>query len=56
MGLCKNSQISKMGKTSFKRKNYHFEEVLDLAHNDLLELIARVEIITLLFLLIINLE
>ena len=35
MGLCKNCQIGKMGKTSFKRKNYHFEEVLELVHIDL---------------------
>ncbi len=25
MGVCKNCQISKMGNTSFKSKNYHFE-------------------------------
>ena len=30
MGLCKNCQIGKMGKTSFKSKNYHSEEVLEL--------------------------
>ena len=35
MGLCKNCQIGKMGKTSFKRKNYDFEEVLELVHTDL---------------------
>ena len=35
MGLCKNYQIGKMGKTSFKRKNYHSEEVLELVHTDL---------------------
>ena len=35
MGMCKNCQIGKMGKTSFKRKNYHFEEVLELVHIDL---------------------
>ena len=35
MGLCKNCQISKMGKTSFKSKNYHSKEVLELVHLDL---------------------
>ena len=35
MGLCKNCQIGKMGKTSFKRKNYHSKEVLNLVHIDL---------------------
>jgi hypothetical protein len=35
MGLCKNCQIGKTGKTSFKRKNYHSEEVLELVHTDL---------------------
>ena len=35
MGLCKNCQIGKMGKTSFKSKNYHSEEVLELVHIDL---------------------
>ena len=35
MGLCKNCQIGNIGKTSFKRKNYHFEEVLELVHIDL---------------------
>ena len=35
MGLCKNCQIGKMGKTSFKRKNYHSKEVLELVHIDL---------------------
>ena len=37
IGLCKNCQIGKMGKTSFKRKNYHSEEVLELVHIDLYE-------------------
>ena len=37
MGLCKNFQIGKMEKTSFKRKNYHLEEVLELVHLDLCE-------------------
>ena len=32
MGLCKNCQIGKMGKTSFKRKDYHSEEVLEIVH------------------------
>ena len=27
--------IGKIGKTSFKRKNYHLEEVLELLHTDL---------------------
>ena len=35
MGLCKNCQISKMEKTSFKSKNYHSKEVLELVHTDL---------------------
>ena len=35
MGLCKNCQIGKMGKNSFKRKNYHSKEVLDIVHIDL---------------------
>ena len=35
MGLCKNCQIGKMGKTSFKRKNYHSKEVLEIVHIDL---------------------
>ena len=35
MGMCKNFQIGKMGKTSFKRKNYHSKEVLELIHKDL---------------------
>ena len=37
MGMCKNYQIGKMGKTSFKSKNYHYEEVLELelVHTDL---------------------
>lgn len=35
MALWKNCQIGKMGKTSFKRKNYHSEEVLELVHIDL---------------------
>ena len=35
MGLYKNCQIGKMGKTSFKSKNYHSEEVLQLVRIDL---------------------
>ena len=35
VGLCKNYQIGKMGKTSFKRKNYYSEEVLDFVYIDL---------------------
>ena len=35
MGLCKNCPIGKMGKTSFKSKNYHSEEVLELVHTNL---------------------
>ena len=30
MGMCKNCQIGKMGKSSFKSKNYYFKEVLEL--------------------------
>ena len=33
IGMCKNFQIGKMGKTSFKSKNYYFEEVLELVHS-----------------------
>ena len=35
VGLCKNCQIGKMGKTSFKRKNYQFEDNLEIVHTDL---------------------
>ena len=35
MGLCKNCQIGKIGKTSLKRKNYQSEEVLEIVHTDL---------------------
>ncbi len=35
MGLCKNCQIGKMGKTSFKRKDYHSKEFWELVHIDL---------------------
>ena len=35
VGLCKNCQIGKMGKTSFKSKNYQSEEVLEIVHIDL---------------------
>lgn len=37
MGMCKNYQIGKMGKTSFKRKHYDSEEVLEMIHIDLCE-------------------
>ena len=35
VGLCKNCQIGKMGKTSFKRKNYQPKDVLEIVHTDL---------------------
>ena len=35
MAMYKQFQIGKMGKTSFKRKNYNIKEVLELVHNDL---------------------
>ena len=35
VGLCKIYQIGKMGKTSFKRKNYQFEDVLEIVHTNL---------------------
>ena len=35
VGLCKNCQIGKMGKTSFKRKNYQSEDILEIVHTDL---------------------
>ena len=35
MGLYKNCQIGKMGKTSFKSKNYHSKEALDLVHTNI---------------------
>ena len=35
MGLCKNCQISKMGKTSFKSKKYQPKEVLEIVHTNL---------------------
>ena len=35
MGLCKNCQSGKTGKTSFKSKKYHSKEVLELVHIDL---------------------
>ena len=35
VGLCKNCQIGKMGKTSFKSKNYQSEDVLEIVHTDL---------------------
>ena len=35
VGLCKNCQIGKMGKTSFKRKNYQTEDILEIVHTNL---------------------
>ena len=35
VGLCKNCQIGKMGKTSFKSKNYQSEDILEIVHIDL---------------------
>ena len=35
VGLCKNYQISKMRKTSFKSKNYQFEDILEIVHTNL---------------------
>ena len=35
VGLCKNCQIGKMGKTSFKSKNYQSKGILEIAHTDL---------------------
>ena len=35
VGLCKNCQIGKIGKTSFKSKNYQFEDILEIVHTDL---------------------
>ena len=35
VGLSKNCQIGKMGKTSFKRKNYQSEDILKIVHTDL---------------------
>ena len=32
MGLCKNCQIGKMGKSSFKTKNCHSKKVLEFLH------------------------
>ena len=33
--LCKNCQIGKMGKTSFKSKNYQSKDILEIVHIDL---------------------
>ena len=33
--MCKNCQIGKMGKTSFKSKNYQSEDKLEIVHTDL---------------------
>ena len=35
VGLCKNCQIGKMEKTSFKSKNYQSEDILEIVHTDL---------------------
>ena len=35
VGLCKNYQIGKMGKSSFKRKNYQCKYILEIVHSDL---------------------
>ena len=35
VGLCKNCQIGKMGKTSFKSKNYQSKDILEIVHTDL---------------------
>ena len=35
ISLCKTCQIGKMGKTSFKSKNYQSEEVLKIVHTNL---------------------
>ena len=35
VGLCKNFQIGKMGKTSFKSKNYQSKDILEILHIDL---------------------
>ena len=35
VGLCKNYQIGKMGKTSFKSKYYQCEDILEIMHIDL---------------------
>ena len=33
--LCKNYQIGKMGKTSFKNKQYQSKDILEIVHTDL---------------------
>ena len=35
VGLCKNYQIGKMGKTSFKSKNYQSQDILEIVHTNL---------------------
>ena len=35
VGLCKNCQIGKMGKTSFKSKNYQSKDILEIVHTNL---------------------
>ena len=37
VGLCKNCQIGKMAKTSFKSKNYQSEHILEIVHTNLHE-------------------
>ena len=40
VALCKNCQIGKMGKTSFKSKNHQSEDVLEIVHTELCGLIG----------------
>ena len=35
LAMCKQCQMGKMGKTSFKRKNYNIEEVLEFVHTNI---------------------
>ena len=35
VGLCKNCQIGKMEKTSFKSKNYQSKDILEIVHTNL---------------------
>ena len=37
VGLCKNCQIGKMEKTSFKSKSYQSKEVSEIVHTNLCE-------------------
>ena len=34
VGLCKNYQIGKIGKTSFTRKKYQSKDILEIVHTD----------------------